>query len=102
MLCYSFVQDNGDVVVRDSLIPCTVMMDIDSIEQGEKYDLKFVSKLAVALWGHERLAVSSVTGRKSNNAGSNTTPSIQLEPEKLSFIKGNSRCVTLSGSKIIK
>ncbi|XP_065091960.1 uncharacterized protein LOC135712823 [Ochlerotatus camptorhynchus] len=83
----AYTLDNGDVVVRDSLIPCTVMMDIDSIEQGEKYDLKFVSKLAVALWGHERLAVSSVTGRKSNNAGSNATPSVQLEPEKLSFIK---------------
>lgn len=83
----AYTLDNGDVVVRDSLIPCTVMMDIDSIEPGEKYDLKFISKLAIALWGHERLAVSSVTGRRSNNASSNATPSIQLEPEKLSFIK---------------
>lgn len=83
----AYTLDNGDVVVRDSLIPCTVMMDIDSVESGERYDLKFVSKLAVALWGHERLAISSVTGRRSNNAGNNVTPSIQLEPEKLSFIK---------------
>lgn len=82
------MQDNGDIVVMDSVIPCRTMMDIDAIEPGEKYDLKFVSKLAVALWGHERLAVSSVTGRKSNNAGSNVAPSIQLEPEKLNFVKG--------------
>lgn len=69
------------------------MVDIDSVEPGEKYDLRFVSKLALALWGHERLAVSSVTGRKSNNASNNSTPSIQLEPEKLSFIKG--KCVLI-------
>ncbi|XP_058463569.1 uncharacterized protein LOC131437915 [Malaya genurostris] len=79
--------DNGDVVVMDSVIPYRTMLDIDAIEPGEKFDLKFVSKLAIALWGHERLAVSSVTGRKSNNAGHNAPPSIQLEPEKLSFIK---------------
>lgn len=83
----AYTLDNGDVVVRDSLIPYQTMVDIDSVEPGEKYDLRFVSKLALALWGHERLAVSSVTGRKSNNASNNSTPSIQLEPEKLSFIK---------------
>lgn len=82
-------QDNGDVVVMDSIISARTMEEIDSTERGEKYDLKFVSKLAVALWGHERLAVSSVTGRKSNNnPSSNPMPTIQLEPEKLSFIKG--------------
>ena len=65
------------------------MEEIDQTERGEKYDLKFVSKLAVALWGHERLAVSSVTGRRSNNnPSSNPMPTIQLEPEKLSYIKG--------------
>lgn len=69
------------------------MVDIDSVEPGEKYDLRFISKLALALWGQERLAVSSVTGRKSNNAV-NATPSIQLEPEKLSFIKGENRICT--------
>ncbi|XP_053688285.1 uncharacterized protein LOC128737633 [Sabethes cyaneus] len=83
----AYTLDNGDTVVQDSVIPCRTMLDIDAVEPGEKYDLKFISKLAVALWGYERLAVSSVTGRKSNNAGQNTPPSIQLEPEKLSFIK---------------
>lgn len=82
----AYILDNGDVIVRDSLIPFQTMVDIDSVEPGEKYDLRFISKLALALWGQERLAVSSVTGRKSNNAV-NATPSIQLEPEKLSFIK---------------
>lgn len=87
-LCTSYTLDNGDVVVSDSIIPARTMEEIDSIERGEKYDLKFVSKLAVALWGHERLAVSSVTGRKSNNnPSSNPMPTIQLEPDKLSFIK---------------
>lgn len=87
-LCSAYTLSNGDVVVLDSIIPARTMADIDSTERGEKYDLKFVSKLAVALWGHERLAVSSVTGRKSNNnPSSNPMPTIQLEPEKLSFIK---------------
>ncbi|XP_055533973.1 uncharacterized protein LOC129723660 [Wyeomyia smithii] len=83
----AYTLDNGDIVVMDSVIPCRTMVDIDAVEPGEKYDLKFISKLAVALWGHERLAVSSVTGRKSNNAGQNAPPSIQLEPDKLTFIK---------------
>lgn len=83
----AYTLDNGDVLVRDSLISYQTMVDIDSVEPGEKYDLRFVSKLALALWGHERLSISSVTGRKSNNAINHTTPSIQLEPEKLCFIK---------------
>ncbi|XP_001848321.2 uncharacterized protein LOC6038533 [Culex quinquefasciatus] len=87
-LCSAYSLDNGDVVVCDSIIPARTMEEIDTTERGEKYDLKFVSRLAVALWGHERLAVSSVTGRKSNNnPSSNPMPTIQLEPEKLSFIK---------------
>ncbi|XP_055588079.1 uncharacterized protein LOC129740435 [Uranotaenia lowii] len=52
---------------------------------GERGDRTFVAKLAVAVFGEETLAYSSVTGRKSN-AHRNLPPKAALCPQKLAAI----------------